>query len=1291
LACVLVALSGYAHADWQVRRTDSRALLERAEQALRERPDDEEIAHRVLRIAGPDNRSAVLARFKARAQDAATYAPLAAYARLLAAHGDAAGAVSRFKEALRIAPDSVPSLVGLARALRATGDRKESLATYDRALALEARPAARRRLIEAQLEVLAGLADDADARMLERAVQLRRELTTLDPDHDGAAERLADALERAGQSGEAAAVLEARLPHRPADKLRLALRAARLRLADGDPADARRATEALVMLIDQLPAGDSERRRDIWSVVIGAARIQGALPELAQRLQLRVARTPTAVEWDMLAEVREEMGDLDGALAAARAAEAMVPRQVEIARRVISLLDRLGHDKEAALAHAELARRLPLDGRVAVDLVDRQMRTGHRTEAVATLDAAITRLARDRNALSELAAAAARWGDDERALIAWQRLRRLDPLSESAIVGLGEAQFQRGKRDDARRTWAALRDRERTPLAGHLRLTEVLLEHDLAADATVEVRRAQALDPRHLGVHRLLAQIFERQRRFDDAIAEWTQILALSGPTPGAAGADDDRVSARHEARVRILGLVGRLGRGRLEAQVRKLREELRAHSEDIEAAVFLAEAQQRSGDSAGAISTLRSVLDRAPPETRSGSAVATEAVFALVHLLKRSGQLDEAMAELDALTRLTPSRAREAHLQIADVALARYDAARALSHAAAAAKDADPSTLARIAELQARAGAGAVAIATYRQALAQDDSPAQALALARLLQREGDESGAATVLAKVLRQSRDDDAVAEAGGLAVDLGELADKLLELESEVASALATGQDSAARRRILVATLERVLPPLYRDEKADEVRERLARQALHPLLELVTEPQETPDRATVELIGMLGHRDAAPALAHLLDRPARMLEPRPTRTAVPSVTVDVQRAAIVALGRLGDPRGRNALDKFLLAGDVTTRATALWALGRMDDAAAPILLKAAAERQVPIAIAACLGLGRQPRAAAFDALLAVATDPHRPTEVRRAAIVGLARAGASSLTARREAAPALLDLLDSGDVDLARAAGLALGWAREPTTLPALLTRALLPRRFSLADPQAPLAALAAWAEGASPPDDARLFSGTRPDIDAVLAPGRPAGTELTSLARPHTRELTEALVEGLAGSGDERRDTLMALDGAGDGLALGALVPDAAASQEAATVAREVLLPVADRLVVALDDIDPEIHAAALRVLAKLGDERITPARIASAAGDGSPALAAAAVFAAGRLSRERPASAPAIATALGPLLSDDRWSCRLTAVEALSTLGSAGSSGLDRARTDPHPVVRAAAVAARPL
>src|SRR4029077_6198651 len=199
-----------------------------------------------------------------------------------------------------------------------------------------------------------------------------------------------------------------------------------------------------------------------------------------------------------------------------------------------------GREDEATSACEELARRIPSNSRFAVELVDRQMRHGHRDAAGAALDRGITRFARDRGALLELATVAARWGDEGRALAAWQRLHRLDPANEVAIVGLGEAQFQGGRKDDARRTWAALRDRQPASAAGHVRFAEVLLEHDFVAAATTEARRAQALDPKSVGPHRLLAQIFERERKIDDAITEWNVVLGLGGarPTPESRGSD---------------------------------------------------------------------------------------------------------------------------------------------------------------------------------------------------------------------------------------------------------------------------------------------------------------------------------------------------------------------------------------------------------------------------------------------------------------------------------------------------------------------------------------------------------------------------------------------------------------------------------------------------------------------------------------------------------------------------------------------------------------------------------
>src|SRR5262245_29768480 len=64
---VPVAAALPARADWQVHRTDSSGLVERAERALLERPDDDDVARRLVKLAGPDGRARLRERFRARA------------------------------------------------------------------------------------------------------------------------------------------------------------------------------------------------------------------------------------------------------------------------------------------------------------------------------------------------------------------------------------------------------------------------------------------------------------------------------------------------------------------------------------------------------------------------------------------------------------------------------------------------------------------------------------------------------------------------------------------------------------------------------------------------------------------------------------------------------------------------------------------------------------------------------------------------------------------------------------------------------------------------------------------------------------------------------------------------------------------------------------------------------------------------------------------------------------------------------------------------------------------------
>ena len=529
LPCALLWALGWpaTAADWQVRRTSPAPLLDAALVALWQRPDDGALARRAIQLAGQHGSGfAPAAPARARRDAAADYAGYEAYAQVLTAMGDAPAAAAAYEEALHLRPESSAALAGRAQALAAAGDASAAGA-YDQALAHEQRPAARRKLFEGALALLPSEPHGAD---LERAVALRRELARLAPGDDRAALALSELLEHAGRPDEAAAALEARGPAgvHPA----LALRAARLRGESADPASAARGAAALMELLREVPAGDRQRRRDIWNAARDVARARGTLAQLADTL----AKDPGPLEWNLLGEIREELGDLEGALAATRRAHALEPRDAVLGRRLVSLLDRAGHPKEARQVGEELARALPADAGLAAEIADRQWQAGDHAEAGATMDRALVRFARQPSALEQLAELAGRWRDDRRAIRAWTQLTSLDPDSEVAVVGRGEAQFQAGDRAGRPPHVGRAAAPGQLPSTGHLRLGEILLDHDLTNDARDEASAAQATDPDGAAPHRLLARIAERQHQTDTAIAEWEKVLAASAGRPTSDG-----------------------------------------------------------------------------------------------------------------------------------------------------------------------------------------------------------------------------------------------------------------------------------------------------------------------------------------------------------------------------------------------------------------------------------------------------------------------------------------------------------------------------------------------------------------------------------------------------------------------------------------------------------------------------------------------------------------------------------------------------------------------------------
>jgi tetratricopeptide (TPR) repeat protein len=1279
-AFALLALAApAARGDWQVHGRSPEALLDAASAELQRHPDDAGLARRAVQLAGRRGRAALEERLRVRAAATEDYAARAAYAQVLLAAGDFGPAAAAFDQALRVAPHATAALAGRARALAAAGDAPAAAQAYDRALAEERRPTARRRLIEGELASLPPQPTGAD---LDRAIALRRELTQLLPADDRAAEALADLLERAGRGDDAAAVLEARVRAAPPlAKLPMALRAARLRAASPDPAAAGQAADSVAALLRQLPRGDA-RRRELWGAARDVARARGRLAELAEAL----ARNPGPVEWDLLGQVREEIGDLDGALEATRRARELSPRDGAIGRRLMALLDRAGRPQEARTVAEELAHRRPGDVDLAMELAERQWRAGDRAAAGATLDQALARYAAEPTALERLAELAERWRDDRRAIRAWTLLNRREPGSDVAAIGLGEAQFQAGDRGAARRTWATLRRRSASPAGGHLRLGEILLDHDMLSEARDEAQAAEAADPDGAAPHRLLARIAERQHQTDAALAEWEKALAASRPAKGG-GSNTTGAAARHEARGRLLALLARQGRGKLDAKIRALESETRAHPEDLEGALFLAEAQQRLGDVEGAIATLRSVADRAARDERARSTTGVDAGFALVRLLKRQGRLDEAQAQLEQLVRAAPARAREAELQGAEIALGRFDRAAALAHARAAASGADASALARIGEIREAAGDDDGAAEAYRGALSGDGPPAAPLALARLLARRGDARGAAATLDGLLHASRDDASLADAARRAASLQETLGRLPDLAESLSRPDTDGAGSPARRRALLDVLARLSPP--RDAAEREAWTRVSRLALRPLLEIVSADEEVPDQQALLTLGRMGDGDAAPALARIagraLDRSARR---PPERTAFGAR--DAELTALYALAELGDPRGFDVLARAAENPSPAIRRLGLWGLGRLatgkgDTSVIGALLRALEDPQIELQALGCLGLATHANGKTAASLAHVAQDPARDRLVRRAAIAALGRSGAWSVEP-------LLVMLDAGDPELGRAAAVALGATHDPRVPGALIKRALLPGQAGGQDPAAAVVGLEAWLDSRdhrSPaPAGAKALSVPEQVAAAETAP--PA-VDLTPVWRSHVPEIVRLLNEALSAGGPARLAALRALDGRTDEPSLGPLAPagDAPIPGEASAAAREIATSLADGVAGALDDPDPATRGAALSVLAKLGDARVSPARVAAAVADGDAELAESAVTAA-RLTGHAASSASPLAAAIAPLAREDGaklagWRVRITAVRVLGELGPAGLAGLRAAEDDSNPMVRAAA------
>jgi tetratricopeptide (TPR) repeat protein len=526
-----------------------------------------------------------------------------------------------------------PAALGLLAQVQAALGRdaavRETLARY---AAVSEVPSASVPLVE--WHAARGEHDDA-LRSIERALERHAEDPTLLRLH---AEALlaADRLEAAR-----AAVRRHRDATFEGDP-EIAYLSARLRLARGDATGAAQALRELAPELDAAPVqfwlgraleqtgdlpgarrryGLAHQRDPRWTPpLIALYRLEsrrGSWPEAAQAAVQLVRNAPGSLaHWSLLADALEALGDLEGAEALARRAEALFPERVLPQLLLARALRAQGRSDEslAALdaASARAQGEASDDARIAAERVLALASAGRVPEAIETARGA---LERGESAPVQAALAAVRFqsGDADGGRLSTTRALALDPANPRPRRLLCQFEAARGAlaaASEACDRYLALR-----PDDAGIHFVRGAVWAALGADeeAIAAYRRAAALDLRDARPRNNLALLLARRGDLDGALAAAQEAYRLAERDP------------------RVVETLASLYRQRgLDDRAIALLESARVHSpEHVEVAIQLALAYRDSHREAQARALLAELRERAAGDPRL--AVRVEEAFGAV------------------------------------------------------------------------------------------------------------------------------------------------------------------------------------------------------------------------------------------------------------------------------------------------------------------------------------------------------------------------------------------------------------------------------------------------------------------------------------------------------------------------------------------------------------------------------------------------------------------------------------------------------------------------------------
>jgi tetratricopeptide (TPR) repeat protein/HEAT repeat protein len=1020
--------------------------------------------------------------------------------------------------------------------------------------------------------------------------------------------------------------------------------------------------------------------------IVDIYRRKQALPQL---LALYEKQWPEGsrghFEWSTLGKLYEETGAQDKAIAALKRAVAKSPWELDTQRRLIQLLENSGKEDEALAQYEAVVRAAPGEARFQLELAERYQRRGREKQALSVLDRLQARFPADAGVLSAIADLYQRWGKEDAAIKMYEKLALLEPDDPTHLATLGEQYWQKGDHARAMATWKRLVNANKP--AGYAKLGELMKEHGNKVEALANYNKAIQMEPKNPEWYRGRADYYEGDKQYELALKDWEMVLSLlTKPS--------DKM-ARKEARKKYVAVVTRWGAR--EQQYKKQWTDGWANGTgDLEKGYFLAEYYTKKGSALQSVDkdqptkTLEQLHKRTPEDQ--------DVIWDLEKQFRQHRRFDDAVALMLELAKAVPPLERQCYQEISAIMTdaRRDDDAIKYAKMALDKSPNNPAAYQDLAERYVEMQRFSDAIDAYEKSLklSAQNTKAQ-FALAQLYIQSDQPMKAAQLLRDVLRTAQQPPDIERAGRAAIDLEEMTDTLGELEKVLSPLSFMMGHRPEFRRVLVDLYLRYVPRLVARERHgnDEVKKaahaelmRIGGHGLQPLLEALRDEKDTgQQRVAVAVLGHLGNKGAAAPLVHM----ARQEPPKDSRhigTLLESVDREVRIDALVAAGRLGDPKVLADVIPLMDHPEVAMREAATFTIGRTGDRrAVPPLLKALGDRRPSVQTLACLGLAQIDDPRVVGALSGMVADTRKDDATRAACAYGLGVRKASG------SMPALLAALVDNRGDTQRLAAWSLGQLGDAKTLGPLI-RAYFARAGRSSDELV-------WAIGRvtgaglapsqlGPVDEYPLNRGKYDPVAAIaLLPGNlPSPPIPAKLVTEHAEDIAKGLLDALAEHRDVVVSVLADLDSAPTQLALGALSAATTDAKVAAALAR-IGEAIAPQVTAQLSSDDPKVRALAVSVLAKMDNPKMkgVDAAVAKALDDQTDQVRAAAMNAVTVLAvRRGTAPAPLVASLAKTLANGPRFDRREAALALGKLAPGADGGALIKAAGDSSSFVREA-------